>query len=349
MKHNLTTYTANDIINKIAEQLQVDVLRECMEISIRMPEKLGKGTISGFDFRTGIHLVLFDIKAKTDWILNFETDKPPPVIFKSNIKAGIWHSFNNDYIFYKLNPQQCSITANTSKAKEMFSFAANTHLLFCMVMIDREEYFEKIECYIKSLPSKLQEMYSDVKAKQAFFYEGNYSLGIADIVHEIAQDTNKDIARATFMEGKALQMVSKFVRLYSDDLLPGSKQRVLRQLDIDKIVEAKDILTKQLSDPPVITELAKQIGINQDKLKRGFKQIFDRTIRNFIIEERLSIARIMLLQSEKQIGEIAYAIGYSNKSYFSRIFKKKYGVLPKDYAQHITDKINVLNENEVIF
>jgi len=349
MKHNLTAYTANDIISKIAEQLEVNVERDCMEISVRIPEKLGKGTISGFDFRTGIHLILFDIKAKTDWILNFETDKPPPIIFKSNIKAGIRHSFNSGYIFYKLNPQQCSITANISKAKEVFSCAANTHLLFCMVMIDRKKYLEKIECYIDNLPPKLQEMYGDVKAKQAFFYEGNYSLAIADIVEEISQDTNKDIARATFMEGKALQMISKFVRLYNDDLLPGSKQRVLRQFDINKIVEAKDILTKQLSDPPVITELAKQIGINQDKLKRGFKQIFDKTIRNFIIEERLAIARIMLLQSEKQIGEIAYAIGYSNKSYFSRIFKKKYGVLPKDYAQHITDKINILNENEVIF
>jgi len=345
MKHDLTGYTASDIISTIAAQLEANVQKNCMETSIQVSKRFGKGTIRGFDFMNGIHLVLFDIKVKTDWTLNFESNKPPSIIFKSNVKAGVWHSFDDGFISYQLNSQQCSITANTSGAQEVFCLAANNPILFCMVMIDRKKYLKKIECYVDHLPLKLEEMYNDIEAKQAFFYEGNYSLSITDIVQDIVQDTNKGIARATFMEGKALQIVSKFMRLYSDDLLPSSKQRIVRQYDIDKIVEAKNILIKQLTDPPIITELAKQIGMNQDKLKRGFKQVFDKTIRNFIIEERLANARLMLLQSEKQIGEIAYEIGYSNKSYFSRIFKKKYGVLPKDYTQYIADKINKITLN----
>lgn len=342
MKYDLIYYAASAIVNGIAAQLEVDVEKDCMETSIKISERHGRGTIRGFDFMNGIHLVLFDMKVKEDWIISFEANEPSPIIFKSNIKEGIWHSFNDGYISYLLNSQQCSLTANVSGSKEVFSLGANKPVLFCMVMINRKEYLKKIDCYIGHLPDKLEEMYSDIGAKQAFFYEGNYSLAIADLVQEIFQDTNKDIARVTFMEGKALQIISKFIRLYSDDLLPNSKQRILRQYDIDKIVEAKNILTKQLKDPPVITELAKKIGMNQDKLKRGFKQVFDKTIRNFIIEERLANARLMLLQSEKQVGEIAYEIGYTNKSYFSRIFKKKYGVLPKDYTEYITHKINSL-------
>ena len=48
---------------------------------------------------------------------------------------------------------------------------------------------------------------------------------------------------------------------------------------------------------------------------------------------KLEAAKIMLMESEKNISEIVTAIGLNNRSYFSKIFKEKYGVSPKFFLK----------------
>jgi len=98
--------------------------------------------------------------------------------------------------------------------------------------------------------------------------------------------------------------------------------------DKDQIVFAKDYLVKNIDNPPSLSGLAKIAGINEFKLKKGFKEIFGSTVFNYLTAYRMERAKNELLQKNKSITELAYELGYSSPQHFSKAFKKMYNITP---------------------
>lgn len=102
--------------------------------------------------------------------------------------------------------------------------------------------------------------------------------------------------------------------------------------DKECIVHAKEYVLKNLADPPSLSALACIVGINEYKLKRGFKEMFGTTVFGCISDARLDKAREQLLGKEKNASELAVELGYSSLQHFSYAFKKKFGKPPREFA-----------------
>lgn len=100
--------------------------------------------------------------------------------------------------------------------------------------------------------------------------------------------------------------------------------------DRERIQYARDYLLENATTPPSLTELSRVVGINEYKLKRGFKEVFKTTVFGYLADHRLDTARQELLESGKTISEIAYETGYSSPQHFSTAFRKKFGVSPRE-------------------
>jgi len=98
--------------------------------------------------------------------------------------------------------------------------------------------------------------------------------------------------------------------------------------DKQRLFAAREILIERFQHPPTIKELAKLILVNEYKLKKGFKELFGYTILGFIHTQRMQFAKQLLLDTNKPIKEISYEVGYGNPAYFSRVFKKEFGLPP---------------------
>ena len=98
--------------------------------------------------------------------------------------------------------------------------------------------------------------------------------------------------------------------------------------DKERILFARDFLLERLDAPPTLTELAKISGINEFKLKRGFKEIFGITVFGYLNEVKMELAKNDLLERRKTATEIAFELGFSSPQHFSNAFKKKFGVSP---------------------
>jgi len=96
----------------------------------------------------------------------------------------------------------------------------------------------------------------------------------------------------------------------------------------ERIVFARDYLVKNIESPPTLVELAKIAGINEYKLKRGFKEMFNQTAFSYLSDLRLELAKNDLLEGKKQATEIAFELGYCSLPHFSNAFKKKFGITP---------------------
>ncbi|MFK7981985.1 MAG: hypothetical protein AB8G86_18545, partial [Saprospiraceae bacterium] len=277
MEFEIEKYNAHGIIKDIARKLGTKSRTDCLEEIIELPKEYGKGKIVGFSFSDGVSLLIFNCQLKDDWILVFENDAPAPLQFNFNMKGNIKHFFNRKSIQYQLNPLQGTITAHPAGSSQTFQLPHNTDILFNSLLIDRKKYSRKIKCILDQMPASLADIFTDTDAKESFFYQSNYSLSVAGCIKKITQDKNEGLVRSTFLEGKVLELFSKQVKQYQDDLNSPGRQVMLRKFDLEKIKMAKDLLVKDLVNPPTIEELAKQVGINRQKLKMGFKKVYDKT------------------------------------------------------------------------
>jgi AraC family transcriptional regulator, transcriptional activator of the genes for pyochelin and ferripyochelin receptors len=103
--------------------------------------------------------------------------------------------------------------------------------------------------------------------------------------------------------------------------------------DMESIVYAREYIMNQLESPPSLSELAKIVGINEYKLKRGFKETFGNTVFGYLADARLEMARNYLLETKKTASDISSELGYSSVQHFSNAFKKKFGRSPNKFKR----------------
>ncbi|WP_159081762.1 helix-turn-helix domain-containing protein [Paenibacillus sp. CAA11] len=110
----------------------------------------------------------------------------------------------------------------------------------------------------------------------------------------------------------------------------GSKQEDLVRR-IERIIE-EDYTNVNLS----VNWIASLLGMSPVYISRIYKQHTARTIIDRIAATRLEHAKKLLITGDSSIAEIAESIGYTNSSYFYRMFKKHLGVTPTEYRRSHT-------------
>jgi len=78
-------------------------------------------------------------------------------------------------------------------------------------------------------------------------------------------------------------------------------------------------------------DMAELSGRSLSTFKREFSRTFNTTPAKWIRERRLSWAAQLLRNSNKNITEITYDSGYDSLSHFSSLFRKQYGMTPREY------------------
>ncbi|MBE9189510.1 helix-turn-helix domain-containing protein [Gloeocapsopsis crepidinum LEGE 06123] len=171
-------------------------------------------------------------------------------------------------------------------------------------------------------------------AKNAPHYELRTTTPVMQsVLYQILNCPYRDFIRDIYLQSKALELVALWlgqelnyrqVKLSTVKLSPD---------DIERIYYAKDILITNLHHPPTLLELARQVAINQRKLKQGFRQIFGTTVFGYLHDYRMEQAKQMLTEQKLTVAQVAHAVGYSHLSHFASAFRKKFGVNPSAYRQ----------------
>lgn len=94
----------------------------------------------------------------------------------------------------------------------------------------------------------------------------------------------------------------------------------------------KALIEQKFQDPNLSQQsIASSVKLTSAYVGKLFKDQCGTTVTDYINEVRLSHARQLLLQTDDTIAEIMDKCGYSNQSYFFRLFKGKFGSTPKEY------------------
>lgn len=102
----------------------------------------------------------------------------------------------------------------------------------------------------------------------------------------------------------------------------------------DKLfTQALTTIERRLATPPSLVELASMLGTNERKLTEIFRQRVGMTVFDYFSEMRLETARHLLVESQMRIQAIAGHVGYRNAGDFTRAFRRRYGLSPREYRQ----------------
>ncbi len=150
-----------------------------------------------------------------------------------------------------------------------------------------------------------------------------------------------DYVTKPFSEAEVLARVS--VHLHSKQRLARlesmAANRVLETVaDLtgrdDRIFQdAVRMLESRLADPPTLTGLTQALGTNERKLTELFRRRVGLTVFDYFGEMRLETGRRLLEGSDIRIQLIADRVGYRNAGDFTRAFRRRYGVTPREYRQ----------------
>ncbi|MDD2955175.1 MAG: helix-turn-helix domain-containing protein [Oscillospiraceae bacterium] len=95
----------------------------------------------------------------------------------------------------------------------------------------------------------------------------------------------------------------------------------------------KQYIEKHLGENISRTTLAEEVYLNPDYLARLFKQEMGVSIAVYLLKRRMERARYLLQETQKPVNAIAEELGYENSSYFSKLFRRTYGVAPHELRQ----------------
>ena len=95
--------------------------------------------------------------------------------------------------------------------------------------------------------------------------------------------------------------------------------------------KVKEVIEKHSSEEEFsIEDFGKEVGMSRMQIHRKLKALTGKSATHYIRSVKLFKAKEMLGEHEVTISEIAYSLGFSSPSYFTRCFKEEYGYPPSD-------------------
>ena len=122
-----------------------------------------------------------------------------------------------------------------------------------------------------------------------------------------------------------------------NSLIPGSAttaDNCITTRDRDALQAVKDYIDENFLNPNSLESLSKHFGLNEFKLKRGFKMLFETSPIRYLQHKRLTFALTLLRHTDKSIKEISHEIGYAHAANFTTAFVRAFGASPQQFRSN---------------
>jgi AraC-like DNA-binding protein len=146
-----------------------------------------------------------------------------------------------------------------------------------------------------------------------------------EIIRDIRECALKGGFKKMYLEGKVLELLSLQLE---QSFRPVTECPSLRKPDLDRIRQVREYLDEHFLNPASLPEIARMFGLNDFKLKKGFREQYNTTVFGYAHERRMALAQKLLNEGILNVSQVADVVGYENPNHFSAAFKKRFGYSP---------------------
>lgn len=327
MDLNIINREVHSLFDQFADLMQGQSLLRASEQHISIPPEVGRGSILRTRIRPGMEIVVIDMTYEQDMKLRiqeacqlFELSYclSGEIYCEWDGKESLTSNWTGNVLFFenelvyeekKANVRNHMLEIRLSP-QELFHYAADIAEKHRM-----ESWLHRYKGRIDKYPNT-PEIHRCVLDMLNCSYDGTM--------------------KRLYMESKAMELIALFGEVEEHKAADGS--RFLTRDDLVKLDQAKELVIRHFEHPLSIQELARKVGLNEFKLKKGFRERYGMTIFELVRKQRMERALYYMEVQQLNVGETAVSVGYSNVSNFSAAFRKIYGYNPSDYLKMLSHR-----------
>lgn len=148
----------------------------------------------------------------------------------------------------------------------------------------------------EELAQILVAMRQSVMGRPQPYYHQAITQPMRQVLRKILQCPYQGLMKRMYLESKAVKLIT----LHLQQCQEQSIEPLSNLSDSERIYQTKDILLSNLESPPSLIKLARRVGINDFKLKRGFRQIFGTSAFQYLHDYRLEKAQQLLATGKRK-------------------------------------------------
>ncbi|WP_289139410.1 AraC family transcriptional regulator [uncultured Brevibacillus sp.] len=320
----LNITTIHDLFDQFTNMVEGHVQQNNWEQRLTIPSHIGKGSVTRTRIRPGMEIMMTDITFEQDMKLHIQESCQ---LFELSycVSGDIYCEWNGK------NSHTRSQTGNVTFLEDVKVYEEKKAGV-------RNQLLE-----IRLTPDELLHYAGDLTEKQKMEtwlrqYRGNIDCypetpAIQRCVSEMIHCSHLGTMKRLYMESKALELIALFGESDGYGSVGGSM--MLCREDITKLQQTHELVQNHFEQPLSIRELAKRVGMNEFKLKKGFRELFGMTIFELVRQKRMEKALWYMEVTRLNVAETAVSVGYSNASNFTTAFRKYYGCNPSEYVKRI--------------
>ncbi len=243
-----------------------------------------------------------------------------------NLKGEVRFINESDNGFYLGSSQHNLFYASPGQKDEGLLVQEDARNTMFMVQFPKDMFVQLIQDSSLPLMRFREQIWNGNSA--ALSFENRWlDLRMRNVINSILHCKYEGGIKKIFFLSKVLELLVLQADLFEPEETPKNNF-IKTAYDRERIQFAMEYLHGHLTNPPGLQELSRIAGLNEYKLKRGFKEVFGNTVFGYIAEARLQLAMEDLRETNKTISQVSADLGYSSVNHFSTAFKKKFGMAP---------------------
>ena len=294
------------------------------------PDEIGNGFMSVIKLRSGLMLGIGDYQLWENLTVSFEAkSKSPPFIIGFSVPGNVWSTLGNgqgkkDVIMFNSGQSFISYLPEWQCIAE---YPVRTPVRTVGIYVDPLLLNAFLDGQHDRFPTGMHDIVNGSNEKH--YYHSLTTTPLVNMaIHQILDCPYQGSLRRLYLESKTLELIAHNLAQLIVNKNGHNRPFTLLPSDIERVREAGDVLIRNLENPPSLLELARQVGINKNKLNQGFQQVFGNSVFEYLRIRRLERARELLESKEKNVTEAAFEVGYAQQSNFTKAFKRHFGTNP---------------------
>ena len=327
--------STEDALAQMQSYLGGNITERWGEHTLKFDNHIAKGCVRCITFDWGVSLMEIDALFFEDILISYDNENSNPLHFSYCSQGCYKHRFSIESTFHTIEQYHSSIIVSKKNLKLHMLFPKDIHIILNDIRIVRTEFIKRRNNQLSELNENLYKVFVDDKDESEFAYYSPIHLRMEDYVKTIRDLKTKGITRVLQIEGEIYHLLAMHIarhdRYQNNESVPNSLLK-------DELKIIRKHANKILEDPSLsynLDQISRESGLSQAKLQEGFKFLYARTVTEYIRHIRLEAARDLMNTTDLNISQIVYTIGFTSRSYFSKIFKEKYEMTPNEFRKKV--------------
>lgn len=199
--------------------------------------------------------------------------------------------------------------------------SGDIHFMSFKMNIEKiHEYLHNDELWLKYIVSRIDKLQPAI-----FSLNATLNVMLENTLMNIVQCPFNGITKRLYLEAKTMEILALSIAALEPIAEPVRK---LSERDKRILTDVKRYLDENYLEDLSLKFLCSEFGLNEFKLKAGFKILYGETVFGYIQEQKMQHAYQLLYSGGTNVADLSDILGYNHQGNFAVAFKKRFNVSP---------------------